>query len=388
MEEARYLENGKLVVFRRTKYYYARIYIAPKQYTWRSLKTDDVMTAIRAAQKLFYKFEDRAEQGLPVTSKLFSAVIDDYVKWREKDNRQGKTSDAMLRQVKRVVKFWKEYAGKKPVEAIDDKMMRNFIPWRRDYYSKFKKLPQNAKLNPADKTLQWEMMLGKAIIKWAHEQGLRGKQALPAFTFTPKKKRVRPAFELPEYRKLWRCMNKRIRDAKDDRIKRSRELLHHYVLLLANCGMRVGEANNLRIRDVMSFMDDKGRKNYRFIVRGKTGERDVILRAAASTHVDKLLEKRKGVDQNDWLFAMPDNTKVITLIDQFNEILKDAEIQKNGFGEKYTLYSLRHFYAVMALRKGFGVFEVSRNMGTSVQMIQQYYGKQATSAVFATRLGD
>ena len=27
-------------------------------------------------------------------------------------------------------------------------------------------------------------------------------------------------------------------------------------------------------------------------------------------------------------------------------------------------------------------------MGTSVQMIQQYYGKRATSAVFATRLGD
>ena len=32
------------------------------------------------------------------------------------------------------------------------------------------------------------------------------------------------------------------------------------------------------------------------------------------------------------------------------------------------------------------MFEVARNMGTSVQMIQEYYGKQAT-AVFATRLG-
>jgi Zn-dependent peptidase ImmA (M78 family) len=38
----------------------------------------------------------------------------------------------------------------------------------------------------------------------------------------------------------------------------------------------------------------------------------------------------------------------------------------------------------MALRNGIGVFEVARNMGTSVQMIQQYYGTQATSAVFAT----
>jgi hypothetical protein len=34
------------------------------------------------------------------------------------------------------------------------------------------------------------------------------------------------------------------------------------------------------------------------------------------------------------------------------------------------------------------LFEVARNMDTSVQMIQQYYGKQATASVFATILGD
>ena len=42
----------------------------------------------------------------------------------------------------------------------------------------------------------------------------------------------------------------------------------------------------------------------------------------------------------------------------------------------------------MAVRNGVGVLEVARNMGTSVQIIQEYYGKQATSVVFATRLGD
>jgi integrase len=87
-------------------------------------------------------------------------------------------------------------------------------------------------------------------------------------------------------------------------------------------------------------------------------------------------------------FAMPDGSKIVTLIDQFNAVLKQAGIQRNGFGEKYSLYSLRHFYAVMALRDGIGVFEVARNMGTSVQMIQEYYGKQATAAIFAMRLGD
>src|SRR5260370_34223660 len=104
----------------------------------------------------------------------------------------------MLGQIIRVWKFWHAYAGDLPIEAIDDKVMRAFIPWRRDYYSTFKELPKNAKLHPADTTIQWEMMLGKAIIRWAHEQGLRGKLALPTVTFTAKKKQARPAFELPE----------------------------------------------------------------------------------------------------------------------------------------------------------------------------------------------
>ena len=68
--------------------------------------------------------------------------------------------------------------------------------------------------------------------------------------------------------------------------------------------------------------------------------------------------------------------------------VEGSEPAKELLRREIFVYSLRHFYAVNALRNGVGVFVVARNMGTSVQMIQQYYGKQATSAVFATRLGD
>src|SRR6266403_833132 len=235
MEGARYLEDGRLTIFKRSGVFYARIRTtASGRYIWRSLKTTNEQTAIRAGRRLLFQIEQRADQGLPPKSKSFSAVIDDYIRFRERDHRHGKTSAGMLRQVIRVSKFWREYAGGMPVEAIDDEVMREFIPWRRDYYSKFKILPKNARLHPTDKTLQWDMMLGKAIIKWAHEQGLRAKQALPTVTFTPKKKRVRPAFERWEYRRLWRTLCKRVKTARDKRTKASRELLRHYVLVLAN----------------------------------------------------------------------------------------------------------------------------------------------------------
>jgi hypothetical protein len=63
------------------------------------------------------------------------------------------------------------------------------------------------------------MMLGKAIVRWAQEQGLRGNKPLPTVTFTPKKKRVRPAFELWEYRRLWRTLLSRVNSAKSPRAR-------------------------------------------------------------------------------------------------------------------------------------------------------------------------
>jgi integrase len=266
-------------------------------------------------------------------------------------------------------------------------VMRAFSPWRRDYYADFKKLPKNASRFPADRTIQFDMMVGKAIVRWAHEQGLRGKRPDITATYTPKKKRVRPAFELSEFRWLWRVLCKRIKTSRDKRTKRSRELLRNYVLVIAHSGLRPGEINDLTVRDLHPFKDEKGRSNFRLVAQGETGERDVIIRSVAAKRIDKLLTKRRAENPAGRLLAMADESRIITLIDQLDSALREADLERSSFGEKYSIYSFRHFYAVNVLRNGFGVFEVAGNMGTSVQIIQEYYGKQATAAVFATRLG-
>jgi hypothetical protein len=101
--------------------------VSPVKSIWRSRKTTDVERAIRIGRRLLFHLEQRVELGLPPKSKLFSVVIDDYVRFRERDHAHGRTSDGMLRQIIRVAKFWRQYAGAIPVEAIDDKMMRDFI---------------------------------------------------------------------------------------------------------------------------------------------------------------------------------------------------------------------------------------------------------------------
>ena len=93
MEGARYLEDGRLTIFKRSGVYYARIRLAASgKYIWRSLKTTNEQAAVDLGRRLLFQIEQRAEQGLPPKSKLFSAVIDDYIRYRERDHHHGKTS--------------------------------------------------------------------------------------------------------------------------------------------------------------------------------------------------------------------------------------------------------------------------------------------------------
>jgi integrase len=73
---------------------------------------------------------------------------------------------------------------------------------------------------------------------------------------------------------------------------------------------------------------------------------------------------------------MSDGSRIVTLIDQLDAALREADLERNSFGEKYSIYSFRHLYAVNALRNGVGVFEAARKMGTSVQIVRKYYGSR------------
>lgn len=397
MDDEIKLEGGKVTLFRRSGIWQARIYLGERRYLWRSLKTSKQSDARRDGLKLLHQTEFKLAEGLPVITRSFNAVIDEFVAMRKADCQLGNTlqsgsharhtTPAMLRQIERVSKFWRQYAGTRAIDAIDDRVLDAYIPWRQAYYLNMAVLPRNARPNPTDKTLQWEIMLGKMLLSFAHKQGYRGNKPLPTSTFTPKTHRVRPAFNKTEYVQLYRTLRRWIREAANDKWRYPRELLRDYVLILSNSGLRVGEANNLRWRDVVPFKDDHGRKNVQLHVRGKTGARVAIPRVAVAVYLDRVKKLRGDVSADDWVFAMHDGSKITTLADQFNAVLTWGSLTHNSAGDKFTLYSLRHFYAVMAIFNGIDIYTIARNMGTSVQMIEQYYGRHATPAMSAAKLG-
>lgn len=392
MADLTHIEDG-LAVLKRGGTYHARIRIDGK-YVSRSLKTGNLEVAKRAALKMLHQFEFKVEHGIPIDDRTFASVIDGYIAFRQRDNSQDRASDGMLRQIVRVARFWKEYAGSKLITAVGDKELKDYVQWRLDYYTQRpnEAKRRNIKINPTDKTLQFDIMIAKAVIKWAHGEGYRGLLPLPTYTFSPKKLRVRPAFENGDYRIVLEAIYQWIKACENPKYLYTRQLLEDYVVILARSGMRVGEANNLKVRDVHRFFDRHDRINYRFVVRGKNrkyeGERDVIPAASVVPHVERVLaSKGKDPDPNAWFFSMSNGSKIITLADQFAKVLEMAKRKTNSAGVGFSLYSLRHYYAVMALRNEIGVYDVARNMGTSVEMIEKYYGKQSTPNAKATTLG-
>ena len=415
------LEDGKVLLFTRNGIFQARLYKGDRAYIYKSLKTRKLDDARKLALRFLHETEYKQSEGLPVQQRSFGDVMNEYIAYRKLQytqsqaaptnaSRKGQVSVHMLRQIQRVSKFLIAYCGNKAVDKIDNAVLADYVQWRKDDYHRMAAddLPRNAKLNPADKTIEWETTLLKTVLKWAHDKGYRGAKQLPTWRFKAERKVVRPTFNVPEYRQLYRGMRAWVREAEGDERRYTRELLRDYVLILANSGMRVGEANNLKETDIEEFTDGIGRKNYMFHVKGKTGRRVVVLRAFAATYVRRVLERnrlraeelkngherqvqtpkrKRNEDKSGWLFSMYDGNKVITLIDQYDAVLTKINLSKNRYGEKYSLYSLRHFYAVMALRKNVSVFSIAANMGTSVQIIQQYYGKQATPLAMATVLG-
>ena len=56
--------------------------------------------------------------------------------------------------------------------------------------------------------------------------------------------------------------------------------------------------------------------------------------------------------------------------------MKGSGLQYDKDGNKRVPYSLRHTYVTMRLREGVNIYQLSNNIGSSVEMIENFYGKK------------
>ena len=99
-------------------------------------------------------------------------------------------------------------------------------------------------------------------------------------------------------------------------------------MILANTGIRIGEARGLRWRDIDSEPTDKPDEfNIILHVRGKTGAREVVARTSeVQTYFQRIWELRTEEigtkpSKDDYVFCHKDGTTIQTFKKGFQELI-------------------------------------------------------------------
>lgn len=213
----------------------------------------------------------------------------------------------------------------------------------------------------------------KHFFRWCVEEGYLG--GVPTFPRINSDQSRRPHFNEREWRKITRYLREFVK-VENKKTLRDRAMLVNYVLVLANTGIRVGEARSLKWRDIREVDG-----NVILTVNGKTGIREVVSRTSEIRDYFKriydLRVEEVGEDKvtpDGLVFCHKDGTEIGSFKKSFQSLLKGCGVEKDTFGRSRTIYSLRHTYATFRLHEGVNHYVLSRNMGTSVKMLEDYYG--------------
>jgi integrase len=364
--------DGRIILYRRADNqgpnWTVRLKIpATTGYVVKSTKTADDFEARRFAEELYYQLEGRARRGESVKSPTFKRVFDEWTASIGVDLHKP-SADYAWRYARKIEIWSLEYFANKPIQTINEDELANYIRWRID----------GAKRPPAISTLRNERTILNQIFRFAKRKGYISDT--PVITLATSRQNSRPDIPDAEWRKLYTYMRKYVKKAQDKRRHRERFYLQSYILILANSGIRVGEARRMRWRDISSTKTISGEKRLIFTVRGKTGEREVVCNEHVEGYIDRLQTFRssevKKLDQEEYLFCHPDGRPVYSFKKGFEQVLKEAGVLYDSDGKRRVPYSLRHTYATMRISEGVSVYQLAANMGTSVEMIESFYGKK------------
>jgi len=325
------------------------------------------------------------DEDIVITSKKFGAVAKAVATSLQEqlDGGKGKVVYQTYITVinKYLIPFFKNYN----INSIDYEALVGFDEWREKEMGK----------KPRASTITNHNTALNRVLEYAVDMGYMSRTHIPSLKNDGSKSKPRPAFSKSEYKRLTSFMATWYKKGHMQRTKDMRELLRDYVLILANTGIRHGtEALGLKWRDIQWITNSDGRF-LQFTVNGKTGKRQPIARHNTQDYLERLQLRNPEISKlsfdallkkrvDDYVFKLRDGTTSKHLNGTFRHLMRDSGLNKGG--ENKTLYSLRHTYAHLAiLEENMDVYSLSKQMGTSVKMIEQYYG-HITPAHIASKL--
>jgi len=326
-------------------------------FTRKSLKTEDKHKAYQLADNLYKELQ------LSGTTKSYSfnSALDEFLLTRPKDD---------FEKLKYPKKFW---TGQN-LSSFSDRDLEKFIIYRKSQEA-YKDNPP-----PKNATLRREFGVLNQFFRYAYSNSYT-KEHLKLPTIIASKN-PRPSFSEQEWSEIIGHLAEWKNLSNNKAHIRSRTYLEVFILLLGNSGIRpMSEVSGLTWKhfDEPTLRNKDGYKFKQFLINvpvsGKTGSRQVI----PNLGIKKILTDFKKFvapkSDDEFIFANKDGTAIKSFTKSFTSFLTHYDLLKNGQDETRTPYSLRHYYCEHAVRENIDIWHLSKNTGTSLEMLQSYYIK-------------
>lgn len=433
-ENSRKLLDGDLILYQRNlktavpnakkhrePTWYMKLRISPKRIINRSTGLTIYEEAYRYARAEYDRLRNASALGHSLNDYTFQQHWDD---WHKRNVDQGVWRPARQDWHRKLAeRYFKAYfrhadGSSMRLNDINAVVANGYWNWRiaywatgpgaklTDYNPKRRgaktTTTKNAAKLPAKKTLQMEQTALNQIFADAREQGrLQQEFRLKAPVANKRDVRRKP-FEDKELSQLYRYLNfyKKLHGPfKHDRVNENHKLqrhqLYHLVVFLVNSGLRIGEAREMRWRDIQFDVEygEAIQKICKVHVRQNTKTREnrmVQTQSGANRTLKQWKELSPFNGDNDyvWFGHKGKDGKQRPLGDlnkTFQSFLKrvpfpgqDDGLLFNFEGEKRCLYSLRHTYATLRRTSGVSWEDLARNMGCKRAQIEKHYDHTTT----------
>lgn len=352
-------------------------YKAHGKWERQTTKCEDLREAKQKATDIVLDARFKEKNNLPVVNKRVKSVARLTIRRLEEMIASGRGKATYKTYIQAIEKYVIPLLGNHNIDKIDNAVLAKFERQRIELMGK---TPSASVINNHNSALN-------QVFDEALARGYMTKFQVPLLRNDGIKTERRPDFTLDEYKQIYKKMRVWEREARKGNETVLRGVLRDYILVLANTGIRAGtEAMNLKWKHITHF-EEKRAKYLAMHVSGKTGGREVIARHSTAYYLNRLrcrkMEWRDGsfedflkLKTDEYVFRVAGKDMTNTFGKMFARFLERYDLlYDTKTGKERTLYSLRHYYATMALTyERMSVYTLAKHMGTSVKMIEQHYG--------------
>ena len=366
--------SGKIVLTKRSNSpkWQARYKVGNK-WIRTSTGSTDVNEAEAIATRAYYESTIKYENDQPIVTRKFKSLAEVVKQSLQKELDAGTGKSVYADYIQAIDNWLIPFFGNHNVATIDAPMLYEFNEYRKEQLGR----------EPACSTINTHTSALNRVFDAAVEQGYVNALHVPKIKHKKNGNKIsrRPDFDLAEYHKLARFLQHWVKRGRNGKGRQMRYLLRDYIFILANSGIRHGtEATNLRWNQIE--VDEDG--YITFNVDGKTGPRAAITRGRMREFLERIIDRsetlsgltlEQAIKTDEFVIALPNGEQTNHLGKKFEAMLTEADmLMCPRSRKKRTLYSMRHFYISQSLRLGrMTMYEIHKNCGTSLQMIQKYY---------------